>query len=177
MVSLQLVALLGLLVTQNGAAFTTSTTPFGVTTSSSFSSSRTIVAMSATEGETASTVATGTSEDTDSAEPVGSVAPIPLNCPLSFEQMVRQAALAVQDAYAAGKTRQTIRVLLPRDPSNGQIGEYFESDAQVDTGDLILAPPDESWQGGIMQLYRSCAPTCEEILRCVYILVTESCRH
>lgn len=30
---------------------------------------------------------------------------------------------------------------------------------------LVLVPPDETWQGGIMQLYRAAAPTCRQILR------------
>jgi len=88
-----------------------------------------------------------------------------IEVPLSFDQMVRQAAAAMRDAYDKGMKRQTVRILLPRDPSSGQIGRYFEPDAQLDTTELILAPPDESWQGGIMQLYRSCEPACEEILR------------
>lgn len=29
----------------------------------------------------------------------------------------------------------------------------------------MLAPPDETWQGGSPQLYRALAPTCREILR------------
>merc|ERR1712071_398146 len=30
---------------------------------------------------------------------------------------------------------------------------------------IILVPPDETWQGGIMQLYRAATPTCSDILR------------
>lgn len=88
-----------------------------------------------------------------------------LPIPVSFDEMVRQASTAMSDAYDTGLTRQMMRVLLPRDPSSGQLGQYFESDADVDTQELILAPPDETWQGGIMQLYRACAPTCLELVR------------
>jgi hypothetical protein len=88
-----------------------------------------------------------------------------LRIPLSFNEMVRQASSAMSDAYEAGMTRQILRVLLPRDPSSGRVGRYFETDAQLDTQDLILAPPDETWQGGIMQLYRACSPTCVDILK------------
>eukprot|EP00591_Stephanopyxis_turris_P005001 CAMPEP_0195514814 /NCGR_PEP_ID=MMETSP0794_2-20130614/6092_1 /TAXON_ID=515487 /ORGANISM="Stephanopyxis turris, Strain CCMP 815" /LENGTH=272 /DNA_ID=CAMNT_0040643139 /DNA_START=328 /DNA_END=1146 /DNA_ORIENTATION=- len=79
---------------------------------------------------------------------------------------------AMNDAYDAGITRQTVRVMLPRDPSSGNLGQYYENDAggvnsnNVFTADnTVLVPPDETWQGGIMQLYRAAAPTCQEILR------------
>ena len=77
-----------------------------------------------------------------------------LNIPLNFPEMVSQAARSMNEAYDAGVTRQTIRVMLPRNPSSGDLGLYFESDAKLDTQNLILVPPDETWQGGIMQLYR-----------------------
>mmetsp|Transcript_29649 Transcript_29649/g.42059 ORF Transcript_29649/g.42059 Transcript_29649/m.42059 type:complete len:270 (+) Transcript_29649:844-1653(+) len=80
--------------------------------------------------------------------------------------MVQQASAAMTSAYEEGGiTRQIVRILLPRDPSSGQLGQYFENDAALDTNDLLLVPPDETWQGGIMQLYRAAAPTCQEILR------------
>lgn len=85
--------------------------------------------------------------------------------PLSFDEMIRQASSAMSDAFDQGMNRQMMRVLLPRDPSNVQIGNFFENDANVDTQGLVLVPLDESWQGGIMQLYRAAAPTCEAILR------------
>jgi len=88
-----------------------------------------------------------------------------LPVPVSFDEMVRQGSTAMADAYESGITRQMLRVLLPRDPMAGALGQYFESDADIDTADLMLAPPDETWQGGIMQLYRACAPTCLELLR------------
>jgi hypothetical protein len=91
--------------------------------------------------------------------------PETLPVPVSFDEMVRQASTAMADAYEAGITRQMMRVLLPRDPTAANLGTYFESDADVDTQELILAPPDETWQGGIMQLYRACAPTVLELLR------------
>lgn len=85
--------------------------------------------------------------------------------PLSFDEMIRQASSAMSDAFDQGMNRQIMRVLLPRDPSNVQIGNFFENDADVDTQGLVLVPLDESWQGGIMQLYRAAAPTCRAILR------------
>lgn len=91
--------------------------------------------------------------------------PETLPVPVTFDEMVRQASTAMADAYEAGITRQMLRVLLPRDPMSANLGTYFESDADVDTQELILAPPDETWQGGIMQLYRACAPTVLELLR------------
>ena len=100
-----------------------------------------------------------------------------LPIPYSFDEMVRQASTAMRDAYDAGITRQILRVLLPRDPTSGNLGRYFESEAATGSGgdldvstgqDLILVPPDETWQGGIMQLYRACAPTAQRILRQVF---------
>lgn len=88
-----------------------------------------------------------------------------LTIPITFDEMVRMASSAMADAYEQGIKRQMMRVLLPRDPSNEQIGVFFENDADVDTQNLVLFPIDESWQGGIMQLYRAAQPTVESILR------------
>jgi hypothetical protein len=85
--------------------------------------------------------------------------------PLSFDEMIRIASSAMSDAFDQGFNRQMCRVLLPRDPSNVNIGNFFENDADVDTQQLVLVPLDESWQGGIMQLYRAAAPTCHALLR------------
>lgn len=86
--------------------------------------------------------------------------------------MVRQAATAMKEARAAGTTRQIIRVLLPRDASNDRFGTFYEDDGDTDSQSssstatvVSLVPPDESWQGGIMQLLRAASPTCEQILR------------
>mmetsp|Transcript_17320 Transcript_17320/g.26237 ORF Transcript_17320/g.26237 Transcript_17320/m.26237 type:complete len:342 (+) Transcript_17320:93-1118(+) len=87
-----------------------------------------------------------------------------LSVPYTFDEMVQQASATMKAAYETGVKRQVIRVLLPRDPNSGQLGQYFEADAELDKRDLVLAPPDETWQGGIMQLYRACAPTCQAIL-------------
>merc|ERR1719399_2223500 len=59
--------------------------------------------------------------------------------------MLSQASAAVLRAREDGKTRATLRLFLPR-------GEG-------------LSPPDESWQGGIMQLYAACSPLVRELLR------------
>ena len=93
-----------------------------------------------------------------------------LTMPLTFEEMIKLTASAMEDAYAQGITRQSIRVLLPRDPASADLGQYFENDAVVAGSktlqeNLVLAPPDETWQGGSPQLYRAAAPTCQEILR------------
>ena len=107
------------------------------------------------ENTTAETVASTTSvETTDN-----------LIMPATFDEMIRQASSAMSDAYDLGINRQMIRVLLPRDPSNDKLGVYYEEDADLDTQNLVLMPTDESWQGGIMQLYRAAAPTCRELLR------------
>ena len=51
----------------------------------------------------------------------------------------------MQRAQADGITRGILRLFLPRD------GE--------------LSPPDESWTGGIMELYRAASPLTRELLR------------
>jgi hypothetical protein len=88
-----------------------------------------------------------------------------LTIPVTFDEMVRMASSAMTDAQEQGLNRQMMRVLLPRDPQNEQLGVFFENDANVDTQNLVLFPIDESWQGGIMQLYRAAQPTVEAILR------------
>jgi len=56
-----------------------------------------------------------------------------------------QAAAAVGRARADGVDRHTLRLFLPR-------------------GDG-LSPPDESWEGGIMQLFAACSPLTRDLLR------------
>jgi len=88
-----------------------------------------------------------------------------LRIPLSFEEMVNQASSAMEEAYKMGKTRQTIRVLLPRSANNDQLLQYYEGDIQDSSMETVLVPTDETWQGGIMQLYRAASYTCQAILR------------
>ncbi len=58
--------------------------------------------------------------------------------PKNEGDMVAAACKAIQRAMQDGKTRQKIRLLLPRDGA--------------------LLPTDEDWPGGIMQLYAACSP-------------------
>lgn len=95
----------------------------------------------------------------------------PPRVPLNFDEMVNEVARASIDAKEAGLNRQSIRILLPRDPTNAQLGRIYEDNAATlfMNNNLqqtaVLVPPDETWQGGIMQLYRACVPTCRTILR------------
>eukprot|EP00537_Pseudo-nitzschia_pungens_P009919 CAMPEP_0172385078 /NCGR_PEP_ID=MMETSP1061-20121228/2755_1 /TAXON_ID=37318 /ORGANISM="Pseudo-nitzschia pungens, Strain cf. pungens" /LENGTH=349 /DNA_ID=CAMNT_0013113925 /DNA_START=61 /DNA_END=1110 /DNA_ORIENTATION=- len=95
--------------------------------------------------------------------------PSTIYIPLSFEEMVKQISSTMEDAMKEGKKRQTLRILLPRSSDNDQFGQYFEkSVTDPDPSiyvDTILVPPDETWQGGIMQLYRAASLACQEILR------------
>jgi len=89
--------------------------------------------------------------------------------PLSFDEMVKQVSSTMQDAMKAGKKRQILRILLPRSSDNDQLGTYFETNV-IDPDpsvyvDTTLVPPDETWQGGIMQLYRASSLACQEIMR------------
>ena len=99
-----------------------------------------------------------------------------LAVPTSWEEMIRQAATAMRQAQEAGQTRQIVRVLLPRDANNDRLGTFYEasssavndatsSSSSSSSVRMTLVPPDESWQGGIMQLYRVAAPTAERVLR------------
>ena len=70
-----------------------------------------------------------------------------LKPPPNREEMLNQAVQAVTRAREAGVSRCTLRLFLPR----GEEGNLF--------------PPDESWQGGIMQLYYACSPLVRDLLR------------
>lgn len=85
-----------------------------------------------------------------------------LRVPLTLEEMVRQVSSAVKQAAESGKKRQIVRVLLPRDAASGNFGTYVEGNALENSK---LVPNDESWQGGIMQIYRAAAPTASLLLR------------
>jgi hypothetical protein len=88
-----------------------------------------------------------------------------LRIPISFEEMVKQVSSAMEDAYAQGKTRQILRVMLPRSANNDNLLQYFEEDAENSLEESVLVPIDETWQGGIMQLYRAASFTCQAVLR------------
>lgn len=75
--------------------------------------------------------------------------------PSSFKEMIKLCVSSMEDAYAQGINRHMIRILLPRSAENDQLLQYYEDDAKDEImGDTVLVPPDETWQGGSMQLYR-----------------------
>ena len=66
---------------------------------------------------------------------------------MNREEMLNQAAGAVTRAQGDGISRAILRLFLPR-------------------GDMEnLVPPDESWQGGIMQLYLVASPLVRDLMR------------
>ena len=81
------------------------------------------------------------------AAPTAGEAIKPLKPPPSCEEMLSQAAGAVKRAQADGKSRCTLRLFVPRGDERN------------------LYPPDESWEGGIMQLYYACSPLVRDLLR------------
>jgi hypothetical protein len=85
--------------------------------------------------------------------------------PLTFDEMVKQASSTMEAAYAEGITRQIMRIFLPRAAGNDNLGQFYEGEAEDELGEIVLVPPDETWQGGIMQLYRACSYSCQKILR------------
>jgi len=128
------------------------------------SPSQTEAAVASSTGERASS-SNSNSNSNDEARP----RPPTVYVPRSFDEMVRQVASTMEDAAGAGKKRQTLRILLPRSSDSDQFGRYLETNV-VDPDpsvyvDTILVPPDETWQGGIMQLYRAASLACQEILR------------
>lgn len=78
--------------------------------------------------------------------------------------MIRQVIGAMKEGTERGQQRQVVRILLPRDATNADFGLFAESDTEAANG-IVLVPPDESWQGGIMQLYRAAAPTAQEVIQ------------
>ena len=91
-----------------------------------------------------------------------------LAVPLTYNEMVSQVADTMSLAYEEGFKRQIVRILLPRDASSGKLGEMYERQAETSTRaraqEMKLIPTDESWQGGIMQLLRACAPTMTDVM-------------
>ena len=78
-----------------------------------------------------------------------------LTIPLTYSEMITQTSAAMSEAYSQGYSRQIVRILLPRDARSGNLGEYYEGEAQTEkgkSGEMKLVPTDESWQGGIMQV-------------------------
>jgi hypothetical protein len=67
--------------------------------------------------------------------------------------MVRGAATAMKQANTAGQKRQIVRLLLPRDANANDFGKAIEQGVKDNMQAAVLVPPDESWQGSIMQLY------------------------
>jgi hypothetical protein len=111
----------------------------------------------------ASSLAMSTTDDKTETEATTPI--MEMIIPLSLDEMVKQSSTAMADAYAKGVTRQTLRILLPRSADNDQLLQYYEDDAEAEMGETVLVPPDETWQGGIMQLYRAASYTCQKMLR------------
>ena len=97
-----------------------------------------------------------------------------ISVPKTLNELINQVSTSIKLAQEDGdgsseKTRQIIRILLPRDSKSAQLGQYFESEIEnsnsLDLDSFTLVPPDETWQGGIMQLYRAISIPAKLILR------------
>lgn len=141
------------------------TTPFGVVSfTAPVPAARTTTTTNGGGNKNSPLVAAAAAENAEATAAPTKVDP--MYVPTEFSEMVNQVSSAMKDAYKEGKKRQLIRILLPRDADNEAIGSFYENEVQVDNKqNVVLVPPDESWQGGIMQLYSSAAPTCTEIMR------------
>lgn len=127
------------------------------------------------ESPSPQTTSTDTTEAASTDDSSTKATPETIYIPLSFEEMVKQVSSTMEDAMKAGKRRQILRILLPRSADNENLGQFYETDV-IDPDrsvyvDTVLRPPDETWQGGIMQLYRAASLSCQEILRCVYTYI------
>lgn len=121
------------------------------------------------ESPSPQTTSTDTTEAASTDDSSTKATPETIYIPLSFEEMVKQVSSTMEDAMKAGKRRQILRILLPRSADNENLGQFYETDV-IDPDrsvyvDTVLRPPDETWQGGIMQLYRAASLSCQEILR------------
>ena len=81
-----------------------------------------------------------TENTTETAAPAASKT-VPM--PQSYKEMVRQVSSARKDANALGKNHQIIRVCLPRDATNANLGVYSEGLLDVDSQNIVLVPPGE----------------------------------
>eukprot|EP00533_Pseudo-nitzschia_delicatissima_P008675 CAMPEP_0116097278 /NCGR_PEP_ID=MMETSP0327-20121206/10625_1 /TAXON_ID=44447 /ORGANISM="Pseudo-nitzschia delicatissima, Strain B596" /LENGTH=345 /DNA_ID=CAMNT_0003589029 /DNA_START=108 /DNA_END=1145 /DNA_ORIENTATION=- len=147
-----------LLLVTGVAAFSTSPAPM-----------RSAVRLYTESPETATEVEASTYKSAKATSEEPMARPSTIYIPLSFDEMVKQVSSAMEDAMKEGKKRQMIRLLLPRSSDSENLGQFFETDV-VDPDpsiytDTVLVPPDETWQGGIMQLYRAASLACTEILR------------
>lgn len=103
-----------------------------------------------------------------------------LSVPRTLSEMIDQVSTSIklaseqdqqQESSSKPITRQIIRILLPRDSKSAQLGQYYESEVadleemNIDLDALTLVPPDETWQGGIMQLYRAISIPTRMMLR------------
>ena len=87
---------------------------------------------------------TDTDTDTDTEASTGTGPNSLITVPVTFNEMIRDSSNAMRDAKSEGINRQIIRILLPRDPMSGNLGQYFEDDVEVEGGnrgtqDLLLA--------------------------------------
>mmetsp|Transcript_21062 Transcript_21062/g.23924 ORF Transcript_21062/g.23924 Transcript_21062/m.23924 type:complete len:365 (+) Transcript_21062:131-1225(+) len=135
------------------------------------------ISLSSTENDLETTTNTQSSDDINDDMNMNSK----VSVPLTLDEMITQSSEAMRQAKQKGINRQIIRIFLPRDSKSGQLGQYFENDMNEDRimsrsesstafssdseSSISLVPPDETWQGGIMQLYRAAAPTVKSILR------------
>ncbi|GMI13986.1 hypothetical protein TrLO_g2090 [Triparma laevis f. longispina] len=102
-------------------------------------------------------------EADDSAEAAAPSSRASIYPPTSLDSMVDDVRRVVKRAKEQGINRQIVRTPLPRSTTAKDLGKLYE--AKSSSYDEVLVPCDETWQGGIMQLYRACAPVCEQILR------------
>ena len=92
-------------------------------------------------------VASAAGEETTTA---AQVAEPKYRIPKNEVEMIQDCAEAVGRAQAAGVSRHKVRLMLP----GGEVSAWG-----------TLCPTDESWEGGIMQLYGACSPLVRSLLR------------
>ncbi len=86
--------------------------------------------------------------------------------PRSSDEQNRVVTNTIKAAFEAGITRQRVRCLLTRDPNlYANRGDLTNPVAEGFEGNGKLVPPDEQWQGGIMELYYAITPVVKDWLR------------
>lgn len=105
-----------------------------------------------------------TSEDAGAVSTAAARRPPAL--PFDTDSQNRVVTQTIQAAYEAGITRQRVRVLLTRNPN--LYADRADLDNPVARGfqaSGALVPPDEQWQGGIMELYYAITPVVKDWLK------------
>ena len=115
-----------------------------VTSVSAFSPAATTSIQNGSQQRILSTTSTQlfeTTENVAATTTTGEFAAKTVPMPQSYSEMVRQVAAAMRDAYDQKIDHQIVRVCLPRDSTNANLGVFSEGLLDVDSQNIVLVPP------------------------------------